>query len=188
MSYSKHNTEFIVKFDSTEWNLIEGSHSYSQSAGQVGTEVTFDVSYEPTSLGTKSTIMTILSPVMTIRSLLSENALRGGDVHRGNRVEKLKKNKEHSGNNISKKNELMDWKLKMSHRRAAEYFLPGLFIRVNLWWSTLEILSLLKKQKSERKNIQRIPINMEVTCIILYTRVLNGASTLPLSQGNSDGS
>ena len=62
MSYSKHDTEFIVKFDSTEWNLIEGSHSYSQSAGQVGTEVTFDVSYEPTSVGTKSTIMTILSP------------------------------------------------------------------------------------------------------------------------------
>ena len=62
MSYSKHDTEFIVKFDSTELYLIEGSHSYSQSAGQVGTEVTFDVSYEPTSLGTKSTIMTILSP------------------------------------------------------------------------------------------------------------------------------
>ena len=62
MSYSKHKTEFIVQIDSTEWNLIEGSHSVSQSAGQVGREVTFDVSYEPTSLGTKSTIMTISSP------------------------------------------------------------------------------------------------------------------------------
>ena len=61
MSYSKHKTEFIVKIDSTEWNS-ERSLPVSQSAGQVGTEATFDVSYEPTSLGTKSTIMTISSP------------------------------------------------------------------------------------------------------------------------------
>ena len=61
MSYSKHKTEFTVKIDSTEWNS-ERSIPVSQSAGQVGTEATFDVSYEPTSLGTKSTIMTISSP------------------------------------------------------------------------------------------------------------------------------
>ena len=61
MSYSKHKTEFVVKIDSTEWNS-ERSLPVSQSAGQVGTEATFDVSYEPTSLGTKSTIMTISSP------------------------------------------------------------------------------------------------------------------------------
>ena len=60
--------------------------------------------------------------------------------------------------------------------------------RVNLWWSTLEILSLSKKQKSETKNIQRMPKNMDLTCIILSTRIPLGASTLPLNQENTDGS
>ena len=59
--------------------------------------------------------------------------------------------------------------------------------RVNLWWSTPEILLLLKKQKSETKNIQRTPINMEVTCIILFTGEPNGVSMLQSNQGNTDG-
>ena len=109
------------------------------------------------------------------------------DDPRENQRNKLKRNKELSGNNISKKNALMDWKFKRSRWKAAEYFLLGLFIRANSWWSMLEILSHLKRQKSETKNIQRILISMGVSCIILFTWKPNGVSMLLLNRENTDG-
>ena len=56
-NFSKHKTEFLVKLDSPDWTS-ERSISVAQAA-TAGSEVTFDVSYEPTQLGKRSTMMTV---------------------------------------------------------------------------------------------------------------------------------
>ena len=56
-NFSKHKTEFIVKIDSPDWST-ERAIPVAQAA-TAGSEVTFDVNYEPTQLGKRSTMMTV---------------------------------------------------------------------------------------------------------------------------------